>query len=152
VTKFILRRLLETANATLGQLEVPEAVLCCTLEDLNNVPKIPNWTRIPAGEYPLALVAQSGFNYKYQRRFAELGGARWHPGIVSIENVPGFDLIRMHMGNTHEDTAGCVLLGGHTSGMNGGYLHNSRKTYVRVYPILRDAISEGGATLEVIDP
>lgn len=57
--------------------------------------KIPGKTAIPRGYYRLTV--------SMSRRFGKL--------MPEIKNVPQFSGVRIHGGNTHEDTEGCPLLG-----------------------------------------
>ncbi|MGE4163859.1 MAG: DUF5675 family protein [Vicinamibacterales bacterium] len=89
--------------STFGALRLDGRRLCFTLEDaireVAGVPvdqwKVPGKTAIPAGRYPLTLV----------------NSPRFGPATFSLLGVPGFDLIRIHAGNSHGDTEGCILVG-----------------------------------------
>lgn len=139
MTHFVVTREAPRVREMFGTLSLGARVLCRTLEDIPRDEKIWGQTAIPNGTYRLSLVERSGFNYRYQKRW----GAEWHPGIVTINDVPGFTHIRMHMGNSHLDTAGCLLVGTRTSEFRGGWLHESRVAYERVYPMMRAAILAG---------
>lgn len=82
-------------HATLGMLCVDGFWACWTLEDEVRVSKQMNVTAIPEGLYPVIL--------DQSQRFGRL--------MPHILNVPGFEGIRIHAGNTVADTAGCVLVG-----------------------------------------
>jgi hypothetical protein len=71
--------------------------LCDTLEDKVRIPfiKITGQTAIPAGTYKMIL------DYSY----------RFNKIMPHILDVPYFEGIRIHSGNTSEDTEGCILLG-----------------------------------------
>jgi hypothetical protein len=91
------------ANATMGRLYIDGVFACATLEDeVREIPgtpvevwKVKGDTAIPAGTYRIAL--------QYSGRF----GAE----TPTLMDVPGFEYIRIHAGNTYEDTEGCILLG-----------------------------------------
>ena len=57
--------------------------------------KIPGETAIPAGRYEIKDT--------YSPRFKK--------NVLEVVNVPGFQGIRIHPGNTEADTEGCLLLG-----------------------------------------
>ena len=100
---FLIKRDKFTVKSTLGRLWVAERDFCNTLEDcdrqleiVHNV-KVPRQSAIPRGRYSLAI-DESG-------RFKRL--------MPHILNVPSFEGVRIHKGNTAEDTEGCPLLGAH---------------------------------------
>ena len=101
--KLTLNRKPSLGNSTMGALYIDGGFACYTLEDdVREVPgqpvsqwKIKGATAIPAGEYVVSL--------QYSPRFG--------PDTLTLHNVPGFEYIRMHAGNAHADTEGCILLG-----------------------------------------
>jgi hypothetical protein len=97
-------------DSTLGYfaeiVDGEEKRLCFTLEDERRHQKVPGETCIPVGTYPLALQT-SGVNHeKYKKRFGD-----FHKGMILLQNVPEFEGIHIHPGNTDEDTRGCLLPG-----------------------------------------
>ena len=86
----------------------------------------------------MELVQESGFNYRYQKIWDE----EFHPGIISLIGVPDFTNVRWHMGNTHRDTAGCLLIGSNANFVDER-INSSRRAYERIYPIVRDKILSG---------
>lgn len=99
-----LRREPTVDGCTLGQLLHGEEFLCWTLEDRVRLtgPKVQGQTAIPAGRYEVVITRS--------QRFGRM--------LPLLLNVPGFDGIRIHPGNTTEDTDGCILVG-------QGRLHDS---------------------------
>jgi hypothetical protein len=92
-----LKRIAIRPEYTIGKLFVENEYFCDTLEDtdrLNNI-KIPGKTAIPAGKYKVIM--------DYSNRFQ-----KWMSHIL---NVPNFEGIRIHAGNSNVDTEGCILLG-----------------------------------------
>ena len=71
--------------------------LCYTLEDEQRDKKIKGETRIPAGSYEIRIRRIGGFNERYSKRFGKM-----HRGMLHIINVPGFEYILIHCGNTDE--------------------------------------------------
>jgi hypothetical protein len=93
--ELILLRSDLTPTRTIGRLYLatPE---CWTLEDARREgPKVPGETAIPAGRYQVKITKSQRFN-------------RMLPLLL---DVPGFEGIRIHSGNSASDTAGCVLVG-----------------------------------------
>lgn len=91
------------SEGTPGDLIINREVFCYTLEDKVQQVKIPGETCIPAGKYRVDLT--------YSERFERT--------LPLLLNVPGFDGIRMHGGNTTADTSGCILCGFKITGLNG---------------------------------
>lgn len=99
---FRITRLSTSPHGTLGRFEayVGDAMVykCHVLEDPVREPgavKVWGDTAIPAGKYPVSL----RFSNRFQKEL---------PGV---QNVPGFEGVLIHSGNTKKDTHGCILLG-----------------------------------------
>ena len=115
--------------------------LCYTLEDEYREEKIMGETRIPAGTYEVVFRKSGGFHNKYVKRYGEM-----HRGMLHIINVPGFEYILIHTGNTDEHTAGCLLLGDTQTNnqiAKDGFIGSSGQAYKRVYPKIAKAIENG---------
>lgn len=99
--KFLLQRDVCAPGFTLGRLFVEGMMYGFTCEDqdrkLEEEPgaKIQKRTAIPRGLYRLTL--------SFSNRFKKV--------MPLIVDVPGFEGVRIHGGNTAEDTEGCPLLG-----------------------------------------
>ena len=120
--------------------------LCYTVEDEYRATKVMHETRIPAGVYQLTLRSEGGFHSRYISKY----GANWHRGMIYVNNVPGFEYILWHTGNTDESTSGCLILGdSQTSNLvqADGFVGSSVNSYKKVYPIVRDAILSGEKVL-----
>lgn len=111
-------------DTTFSQLFGPglDAPICWLLEDavreVEGVPveqwKIPGKTAIPSGRYRVALV----------------DSPRFGPDTITLLDVPGFTVIRVHAGNDDEDTEGCPLTGTtpiYDANGDGGNVAESRK-------------------------
>lgn len=104
--KLRLEREFFTPTETLGSLYIDNKFFCFTLEDKDRglkqtdsleaikSKKVNGTTAIPYGKYKVALTLSNRFK-------------RITPQIL---NVPGFEGIRMHGGNTHLDSEGCPLV------------------------------------------
>jgi len=63
--------------------------------------------------------------------------------MLWVRNVPGFEYILIHTGNTDEHTAGCLLLGDSQQanfGDSNGFIGSSVNAYKRVYPQIAEAL------------
>jgi hypothetical protein len=99
--KLELRRGDATGTRTIGTLMIDGVWECFTLEDPvrdigpSGEGKIIHDTAIPAGTYEIDIT--------YSQRFKK--------EMPILLNVPFFTGIRIHAGNTAEDTWGCILVG-----------------------------------------
>lgn len=96
-----------TKESTIGEMFINGTFFCYTLEDydrdsnkdgdLNDTgeTKVYGLTAIPRGIYKLVL----SFSNRFQKYLPE------------IQNVKGFEGIRIHAGNKAADSHGCILLG-----------------------------------------
>ena len=115
--------------------------LAYTLEDEFREEKVSAETRIPEGTYDIKLRTTGGFNSRYLNKF----GADWHRGMLHVQNVPGFEYILIHTGNTDEHTMGCLLVAD-TSQQNitkDGFIGASVDAYKRIYPSLAKWLVNG---------
>ena len=132
------------ADSTLGLLsEVgPEGreFLAYTLEDEWREEKVSAETRIPEGTYDIKLRTTGGFHSRYANKFGD-----WHKGMLHVQDVPGFEYILIHTGNTDEHTMGCLLVAD-TSQQNitkDGFIGASTSAYKRIYPSLAQWLVDG---------
>lgn len=124
--------------STIGELRIDLNFECFTLEDRDRRleegenEKVLGKTAIPRGTYKITI-DQS---------------ARFKRPMPHILDVPGFEGIRIHSGNTAKDTSGCILLGSYLDGNDG--IGNSRVAYNDFFAQLEDAIESGEeVTIEV---
>ena len=130
-----LVRRTSTGKDTLGLLFRDGLFLSYTLEDEHRTQKVAGETRIPAGSYRLALRRAGRLYKKYSRRFHED-----HP-MLWLQDVPGFQWIYIHIGNTEADTEGCILVGeGYVRQGDRYVLVHSTSAYRRLYYPIRSAI------------
>jgi len=112
----VLVRGRRVGNATLGQLVIDGKFFCHTLEDVVRPVKIPGQTAIPAGMYDVDITYSPHFK----------------TDLPLVKDVPGFEGIRIHAGNTDADTEGCILVGE----QDGGIIKNSRATLAKLLAVL----------------
>lgn len=125
--KITVERKYKKADYTIGILYINGKRICETLEDrvrdLSKESKVPGMTAIPAGIYKVDMSTISP-------RFKDRSWAKLFSGIVPrLQDVPQFDGVLIHPGNTAADTSGCLLVGRNTI---KGQLTESVKTYTRI--------------------
>ena len=124
--------------------------LCYTLEDEQRALKVRGETRVPAGVYNIELRKEGGFHERYSKKYPGV-----HRGMLHVVDVPGFEYILIHTGNTDEHTAGCLLVGDSQENnviIRDGFVGKSNNAYKRIYPRIAKAIENNEeVTIEYID-
>lgn len=139
--KLTLKRIALRPTYTIGKLYIDDVYFCDTIEDTvrdinkngkfdNGEKKVRSKTAIPYGTYEI--------KWTYSPRFK-----KYTPQLM---NVPSFEGIRIHAGNTSADTEGCLILG---ENKQVGKVLNSRATINKFYPIIKEACSKGKVTIEI---
>lgn len=127
-------------GATIGELYVDGAFECYTLEDevreVEGQPveawKIKGRTAIGRGTYPVGITLS----------------ARFKRDLPILGRVQGFEGVRIHPGNTSEDTEGCILPGQTRTDRTVGA---SRAAFAALFSKIRGAIDQGDyVTIEVV--
>ncbi len=134
--KLKVERLWKKPGYTVGRLYVDGKFFCNTLEDtvrdLNRERKIPGKTAIPYGEYKVV------FNWS----------PKFGRNLPRLLNVPAFEGILIHPGNTADDSSGCILVGKNTE---VGRLTESRYTSDKLNVLVEDAQRKGESiTIEIV--
>lgn len=119
---------------------------CFGLEDEHRTEKVWGETRIPAGVYKVGVRTEGGFHNRYSTRFSDM-----HRGMLQVLNVPGFEHILIHVGNTDDDTAGCLLVGSGIECSSSIVLRNSTSAYKRMYRKVIDAAIAGNLHIRFRD-
>lgn len=123
-----LNRIARKDRYTIGRLSVNGAFFCDTLEDRDRFyfgeKKVKGSTAIPAGRYKVDLNTISP-RFGNKSFYKEVCGG-YLPRLV---NVPGFDGVLIHSGNTEADTEGCILVGKNAV---VGKVLNSRFTFTNL--------------------
>ena len=139
-TNGILLETIEQGNEIDGSWR-QKKFLAYTLEDEYRSEKVFGETRIPDGTYKLGLRKVGGYHAKYSKRFPHI-----HVGMLHVLDVPGFEYILIHCGNTDENTAGCLLVGDSQENnqiTKDGFIGKSTQAYKRIYPRIAEAIDCG---------
>ena len=82
-------------GCTVGRMFVDGTFECFTLEDGIRTKKVYGETAIPAGSYSVIV------NYS----------PRFKTSLPLLQDVPNFEGVRIHPGNTAANTLGCILVG-----------------------------------------
>lgn len=117
---------------TLGELYINGEFMMYTVEDtvreVQGVPvsdwKIPHVTAIPHGEYNVTM--------SMSNRFKKI--------MPELHDVVGFAGVRIHAGNTAEDTEGCIIVGMQKR-IDG--VGSSRIAVSKLYPLIQQALDRG---------
>jgi hypothetical protein len=115
-----LERMDSVGDCMIGKLYVDEELECYTLEDPERLAKIHGKTAIPDGRYEV-VISQS---------------PRFGRELPLLLNVPNFEGVRIHPGNTADDTEGCILVGETTNGTSIG---QSKAAFDRLFKKLKTA-------------
>ena len=140
-----LRRIARRPGYTIGRLYIDGEYFCDTLEDTDRGlcqgqsvdalrrMKVKGSTAIPMGRYKITLNVVSprfGKRAQYQR----IGGR-----LPRLLDVPVFDGVLIHIGNTPKDTEGCILVG---ENKVVGQVVNSTATFYRLIDRLNAAVDD----------
>lgn len=126
--KITLTRKYFSDITTIGTFQLDKGFSCFALEDKDRKleadgVKIPKETCIPRGTYKVII----DFSNRFQT------------DMPHVLDVPQFEGIRIHSGNTQHNTAGCILLGG-SKGID--FINNSKVTFGQFMVLLRDALGK----------
>lgn len=111
-------------NYTIGKLYINNTYFCDTLEDTVRDKKIKNETAIPYGTYQVIVT----YSPKFKRE------------LPRLLEVPNFDGILIHRGNTPKDTSGCILVG---ENKEVGKVINSTPYELKLTKLLKQALASG---------
>lgn len=120
-------------GASEGKLYADDVFECYTLEDVERDAKVKHETAIPRGTYKVTIT--------YSPHFGR--------DLPLVNDVPGYDGIRIHPGNTDKDTSGCILVGRVRGGED--LIKESRMAFDALFLKLSKAQAAGDAiTLTVV--
>ena len=143
--KLTLKRIARKEGYTIGRLYIDDAYFCDTLEDRERgleqaMPldmikriKVKGETAIPTGTYELSMRHISP-KYSRKKAFAFTGGV-----MPRLLNVPGYEGVLIHSGNTAADSEGCILVGENKA---VGKVLNSMATFKALWAVLNQRKSE----------
>jgi len=143
VSLITLDREILTRHSTIGRLSVFGKEILI-LEDTKRSHKVWGETRIPAGRYRLGIRVRSQMSDRYFKRFPDM-----HKGMIWLKDVPGFDWVYIHPGNSPGDTLGCLLTG--SANPKPNWVSGSVQAYIKVYDPIIKAIRQGGCEIQIND-
>ena len=141
-----VNRFTSDQDSTLSTISIDGVFECFGLEDEHRIDKLPRETRIPRGFYTVGLRKIGGFHANYSGRFTDI-----HQGMLQVVDVPGFEFILIHVGNTDDDTAGCLLTGCNANTSQNLSVGSSVKAYKRFYSRVIEAAKANNLQIEYWD-
>lgn len=148
--KLTLRRIAKKDTYTVGKLYIDGVYFCDTIEDkdrglyqkqdiqeLRKI-KVPSKTAIPTGIYKISLSIVSP-KYSTKKIYQEICKGK----VPRLLNVPGYEGVLIHIGNTAEDSAGCILVG---QNKVVGKVINSTETFRKFYNKIK---GQNNLTIEI---
>lgn len=120
-----VKRYIKTDKSTIGHFYIDGSLFCYSLEDVVRPAgeKVYGQTAIPTGTYVVVV--------DYSPHFSR--------DMPHILNVPGFEGVRIHSGNTDANTGGCILLG--DSKINNDFIGESKQAFGRFWDILQNRLA-----------
>ncbi|MEO8992307.1 MAG: DUF5675 family protein [Nitrosospira sp.] len=117
-------------ECTIGELSLNGVFECYTLEDKVRPVKIAGKTAIPSGRYEVII----NFSQRFQKQ------------LPLLLNVPNYEGVRIHSGNTAADTEGCVLVG---ETKTDNFVGESRWAFNRLFEKMKVASETEKIFLEI---
>lgn len=141
--ELLLKRTTKTNISTISELHINGTFECYVLEDVDRgldskMPlselkkkKVYAKTAIPTGKYEIVI--------SFSNRFQKL--------LPLVANVPAYEGIRIHAGNTAEHTEGC-LLPGTTKATN--FVGNSKIAFNNLFKKIQAAVKKEKVFIEIV--
>lgn len=108
-----------------GKLYVDGVFECYTVEDLPRDVKVYGKTAIPKGKYKVVITMSNRFKKR----------------LPLLLNVPGFEGVRIHSGNSSKDTEGCIIVGAVNDRTDDDWVGSSKVAMSRLMPKIEDALA-----------
>lgn len=119
-----------TKKSTIGKLFLGEDFFCYTLEDPLRDKKVYGETAIPEGTYQVII--------NYSPRFKKY--------LPLLLEVPGFEGIRIHTGNTPQDTLGCILV---AQEKGNDIIYSSRPAFFSLMDRISELLEKSPVWIEI---
>lgn len=149
--ELLLKRIARRDTYTIGHLYIDGKYFCDTIEDkdrglkqslpqsVNRAKKRQGVTAIPVGRYQVVMNMKSP-KFSKSAKYDFCNGY-----LPRLLNVPVFEGVLIHIGNTAKDTEGCILVGRNTK---VGKVLESAATFRKLYPILKETDERIYITIE----
>lgn len=136
-----LLRYSDSGDSTQSLLFVDGKFFCHCLEDEYRPSKVSGESRIPPGTYTIELqMIDTPLTEKYRQRYS------FFKHHIHIADIPGYQGIYIHVGNTDEHTNGCLLIADQVQNNNidkNGRLSESVPAYERFYKMIYPKLKSG---------
>ena len=117
-------------KSTIGELYVEGKFECFTLEDRIRAVKVRGTTAIPVGKYEVTVTWSDRFKRP----------------LPLLMNVPNYEGVRIHTGNTDENTEGCLLVG---KTRQPDFVGESKAAFNALFPKIQQALQREKVFLEI---
>ena len=146
--KILIDRKWKKENYTIGKLYIDDMFFSNTLEDKDRglissmspeeikKNKKAGETAIPTGTYKVRMDILSPRFSKSNWYIKNCNGAR----MPRLKDVPGYDGVLIHCGNSAKDTEGCILVGKNDV---KGMVTKSKDYFLKLYNIMYAAYKKG---------
>lgn len=135
-------------KSTLGTMLINGNFEAFTLEDAERCEKISGMTAIPEGSYQVKFREEdTPLTKRYQERFS------WFTYHLHLQDVPNYQFVYIHVGNTQLDTEGCLLVGDtaiNDPNKEESKIGKSVQSFTRLYQMISDTIKSGEEVWVVI--
>ena len=130
--RIVVKRTFKGKDYTIGKLYINGDYFCDTLEDVvRDGEKVYGKTAIPEGTYTIVLTMSN--------RFKKI--------LPLLLQVPKFEGVRIHSGNTAADTEGCILVG---KNKEKGKVLESRAVFAQLMKRLESVENKETITIELV--
>lgn len=134
-----VERFIHHPDCEIGRVYVRDNFFCYSIEDAQRTTKIHGQTCIPLGDYPLGTRMSPKFS------------PRLGHDMIWVMDVPDYQFILIHTGNTISDTEGCLIIGNRIGVLDGkDAVLNSKSTYGAFYNSVIGDIKSGGQRIEYV--
>ncbi len=147
-----VERFMHNPESVISRVYVRDKFFCYSIEDAERTTKIKGATCIPLGTYDLGL----RFSPNFSKKYAPAGTNPEDYKMIWVQNVPGYEYILIHTGNTISDTEGCLILGKTIGrikdkfGVDREAVLNSKAVYFEFYASVINDIKAGGQKIEYV--